>query len=179
MNTEIKKLLKGTWTYNLKDNNLHLQQTTTQIILENRNNECFQQILAYLASQGKPDPTLQCNIPNTTTTIPLEKFHRILRANTVLYEPLLRLTQTTNGINCQSQHINIQLENNKPQQPQNTIYIDPFQLYKVTRIFRERERIPTTISFNHEHLSLKMEFPWVVLNMKIVQRKHDEKQIKW
>lgn len=173
------KLVKGSWKYNIHENNLHLQKQTTQLILENRNNEYFQQLLSHLSIQGTPTPNLQCNIPTPTTTIPLETFHRILRANTVLYEPLMRMIQTPTGIICQSQHINIPLIQQESTQPLNTIYVDPMELYRITRIFRDRERIITTLSFDSEHLTMRLEFPWTVLNIKIPQRIHNKNTIKW
>lgn len=172
MNNEIKQMLKGgKWKYNILQNKLHLQRGETQIILKNMNNEFFQQTLSYLTHRGIPEPHLECNITQPDIQVPLETFHRILRANVVLYEPILKIQQDKNGLKCTSEHVHYTL--NTEQYPQKKeISIDPFELYKITRVFRDRERVPTTISFD-KTFNMRMEFPWIILNMKIPPRKID------
>ena len=163
--TEIKRILKGKWKYNLNDKTIICKQKEVVYTFENKDVLFFQKIIAHLKN-GIPDPELTENIEQPTVTIPFETFHRVLRASITLYEPTITLTTKPSGLWSTSDHITFDVNHHNYSQ-ELSVKIDPQQFYTVSRSFRNRERIRTKLLIQKDNVTMNCEFPWVNMTVKI------------
>ena len=159
----MKSLLKGNVKYNLTDNQLIVKRTDgVYMIFTNRDNSFFQSLLSSLKN-ATPNPELNIEYLNPTIELPLDLFHRILRSNEVVYEQLVGLRETNEGLYCFSNMTkNFQL-NHHEYSTNNEVFIDPQLVCKITRKIRDRERVQAKLLLEKTRITLSCEFPWVSL----------------
>lgn len=172
---EIKSLLKGDMEYNISDNQLICRRNDGIIfIFKNRDNVFFQSLLTSL-KKATPNPDLVADYTSPEVEIPLDLFHRLLRSNEVIYEQLVGLRETDNGLYCYSNTTkNFQLNHHK-YNTTNEVFIDPQRTCKITRKIRDRERVQSKILLENTRIILGCEFPWVdlILILPTVQARGD------
>jgi len=165
--SEIKRILRGKWEFNINQNKLICKQKETHYIFINKNNEVFQQIISLLTTKGIPNPELQKNIPQPKIEVPLETFHRVMRASMSVYDSMIEICETPQGLICKSEHIRFKLNDYKYSEPTKSVRIDPQIVYTVSRSFRTRERILTRIKLTENEAIMELEFPWVNLILTV------------
>jgi len=163
MNT-LKQLLKGKWNYNIKDNKLICRNHSgLTYVFENKDNFFFQELLTTLNRSGRANPELNVEYESPEVQMPLELFHRVLRSNEVIYEQLVGLRQSPEGLFCFSEYTKDFKLNHHEYDDVKQVYIDPQRMCKITRRIRDRERVRTKIAIEDKRIVLECEFPWTTL----------------
>lgn len=162
---ELKKLIKGKWEYNIEESKLLCKNKDgVMYIFEYANLSYFQDFLSTLKSRGTPNPELCVKYDEPVFPVSLEEFHRILRANEILYEQTVALKQGQHGLSCDSKFTTYELNHCKYDE-EKQIFIDPQMVCKITRKIRDRQRVITHIRLEEKRLILRCEFSYVILTM--------------
>lgn len=168
MDLEFRKILKGKWEYNIKNDKLICKNSQGLFyIFENKDNDTFQGILSLLNKRGVPNPDLDIAFSIPTAHISLDDFHRIMYSCEIVYEQAVGLEESYDGLFCFSKHINNYQLNHHKYKINSTVYVDPHQICTITRRVRDRKRVITKITLNPKHIVLNCEFPWVIVTIII------------
>ena len=163
----VRKLLKGKWKFNLKEDKIICQNNYMTYCFEKKDDMFFQNIITIIGSRNTPDPELEFEPEEQCIPISLETFHRIMRANEVLYVQEALLRETPGGLVCSSEYIPNFLLNHNKYDSRKCVKVDPNRICKITRVIRTRERVIAKINLSSSHILLDCEFPWVRMTVKI------------
>lgn len=166
MNSELKYLLKGKWNFNIRGNSLICKNKTGLVyIFENKDDLFFQNILSVLSTRGNADPTLWGEYAEPEAPIPLDVFHKVLRANEILFEQSITLNQSPEGLFSNSEHIKDLRINYHEYADEFEVRIDPQRMCKITRRIRDRARVQAKLLLEKEDIILQCTFPWTVMTV--------------
>ena len=177
---DIKYLLnvRSKWKYNIIDGKLICgNKKGITYIFENKDDNVFQSLLSYLSSKGTPDPLIRdIQYEQPKVEIPFELFHRVMRANEILYQQYVGLKQNTGGLFCFSSVCkNYQLNHHKYKEKKE-VYVDPQKICQISRRVRDRERVHCKILLEDHRIILECSYPWITLTIIIptIQGKLDD-----
>lgn len=158
--TGIKSVLKGC-NYNIVEDRLICQRKDgVSLVFRNKDNNYFQDLLSSL-KKATPVPDLDIDYEKPYVEIPLDLFYRILRSNEVVYEQLVGLRQSVDGLYCFSNTTKSFQLNHYEYPIVKEVYVDPKMVCKITRKIRDRERVLSKILLEKTRIILTCELPWV------------------
>lgn len=163
---EFKQLLKGRWDYNILDNKLTCKNKTgLTYIFENKDDIMFNNLISTLNSKCKANPNIIIDYEKPVAEVPFELLYRVLRSNEVLYEQIVGLRETSEGLFCFSNVTKNFRINHHEYEEELEVYVDPQRICKILRKIQDRNRVHAMMKLEPKRIIIECTFPWTVLTI--------------